>query len=194
MRNWDWWKFCVQVNWLYQIRQLKVPSQHAITPIWWLSNPLGQVIHLISHICLYLPHLSRLLPASLSSSARCKSVWMPHANLPDTLVDCTGVSKYFQMLWGPAAAKQCVRRLHKSILRCSWKQLQLWRCIQGPPSRIVKFWGSWYLCTGMQETSRESEPSVQLCGRPGAVFSQQSLLEFHRQKVFCLSHSSLLQS
>ena len=35
------------------------------------------------------------------TSAKCKSVWRPYANLPDTLVALTSAFKYFQMLPGP---------------------------------------------------------------------------------------------
>jgi len=67
-------------------------------------------------------------------SAKCRSVRKPHPSLPDTPVDLTSASKYFQMLPGPPGAKQSALRLCKSILRCSWRQLQLWRCIQDATS------------------------------------------------------------
>jgi len=85
------------------------------------------------------------------TSAKCKLVRKPHTNLSDTLVNCTSAYKYFQMIPVPTGAKQRPLRLYKSILRCSWKHLQLWRCIQDAPSGIVKF--------GAAETS------VQICGR-----------------------------
>ena len=72
----------------------------------------------------------RMTPAIVTTSAKCKSVWKPYANLPDTLVALTSTSKYFQMLPAPPGALQCVLRLYKSILRCFCKHLQLWRCIQ----------------------------------------------------------------
>jgi hypothetical protein len=64
------------------------------------------------------------------SSAICKSVWKPHANFPDTTVDLTSASKYFQILPGPPGARHSAVRLCQSILRCFRKHLQLWRCIQ----------------------------------------------------------------
>jgi hypothetical protein len=64
------------------------------------------------------------------SSAKCKSVQKPHANLPDTPVALTSASKYFEMLPGPPGALQNALRLWKSILRCYWKHLQLWMSIQ----------------------------------------------------------------
>jgi len=67
-------------------------------------------------------------------SAKCKSVQMPQANLPDTAADLTSASKYFQMLPGPPGAEQSALRLHTSILRGFWKHLQLWRCIQHAPT------------------------------------------------------------
>jgi len=64
------------------------------------------------------------------TSAKCKSVRKPHANLPDTPVDLIGAPKWFQMLPGPPGAKQSALGLWESILRRFWKHLQLWRCIQ----------------------------------------------------------------
>jgi len=55
----------------------------------------------------------------LTSSAKCKSVRKPHANLPDTPVALTSASKYFQILSGPPGALQSALRLCKSVLRCS---------------------------------------------------------------------------
>jgi len=52
-------------------------------------------------------------------SGKCKSVQMPHPNYPDTPVDLTSASKYFQMLPGPPEAKYSALRLCKCILRCS---------------------------------------------------------------------------
>jgi len=93
----------------------------------------------------------------------------------------------FSLLTG---ALQCALRLCKSILRCSSKHLQLWRCIQDATRltiRIVKCCSSGELCTGLPETSRAAETSAQvcwrlleqlrlllkLCGRLGAIFPQQ---------------------
>jgi len=128
------------------------------------------------------------------SSAKCNSVRKPHRILPDTPGDLTSASKYFQTLPDPPGAKLSALRVCKSILRCSWKHLQLWRCIQDAPSRIVKFWSSWDLCADLRETSREAETAAQLYGilrerpRPlrssagdnlDAVFSQQWFLHNH---------------
>ena len=66
----------------------------------------------------------------MSTSAKCKSVRRPHPNLQDTPVDLTGAPKEFQMLPGLPGAKQSALRLSKSILKCSGKNLQFWRCIQ----------------------------------------------------------------
>ena len=98
------------------------------------------------------------------SSAKSKSVQKPHAHLLDTPVALTSALKYFQMLPGPPGALQCALRLFKSILRCFWKYVQLWRCIQDATRltiRIFKFWSCWDLYTGLQETLRASETSVQ---------------------------------
>jgi hypothetical protein len=64
------------------------------------------------------------------TSARCKSVQKPHANLPDTPVDLTSAPKSFQILPGPPGANWGALRLCKSILRCTWNLLQFSKCIQ----------------------------------------------------------------
>jgi len=141
-----------------------------------------------------------------AASAECNSVWKPHAILSDTPGDLTIASKSFQTLPDPPGAKQSALRLCKSILRCSWKHLQLWRCIQDAPSRIVKFWSSWDLCTDVQETSREAETATQLCGilqarlAPLCSCAGDLMPYSHRigsyitTRHFVLSYSSLLQS
>ena len=70
------------------------------------------------------------ISSSLCSSAKCKPVWKTHTTLPDNPVALTSASKYFQVLPGPPAAVQCALKLCKRILKCSWKRLQLRRCIQ----------------------------------------------------------------
>jgi len=42
--------------------------------------------------------------------------------------------------------------------------------------------------------SREAVTSAQICGKLGAVFSEQFYLEFHNHQTLSLSYSSLLQS
>jgi hypothetical protein len=49
--------------------------------------------------------------AGCITSAKRKSVWKPHANLPDTPVKFTSAFKYFQMFTGPPGAKQSTLRL-----------------------------------------------------------------------------------
>jgi len=150
---------------------------------------------LIEHgLHVYLPTLSisasRCISELTRLSAKCNLVRKPHANLPGTPVALTSAAKYLQMLPAPPGALQCALGLCKSIPRCSWKHLQLWRCIQDATRltiRIVKFWSCWNLCTGLQGTSRSTETSAQLCRRLweqlrplrklcrrlGAKFSQQ---------------------
>jgi len=115
------------------------------------------------------------------------------------------------MLPGPHGALQCALGLYKSILRCSWKHLQLWRCIQDATRltiRIVIFWSCWDPCAGVRKTSRAAKMSAQvyrrlqehlrpphrLHGKLGARFSQQWFLGFHNNKACCLLYPSLLQS
>ena len=140
------------------------------------------------------------------SSAKCNSVRKPHAILPDTPGDLTSTSKYFQTLPGPPGAKQSDLRLCKSIFGCSWKHLQLWRCIPDAPSRIVKFRNSWDLCADLRETSKEAETAGQLCRilrEPlRLLFSSVAHLmpyshssgSYITTRHFVLSFSSLLQS
>jgi len=65
-----------------------------------------------------------------STSAKCTSVWKPHRYLPDTPVNVISTSRSLHVLPGLPGAKLSAFRLCKSILRCSWKLPQLWRCIQ----------------------------------------------------------------
>jgi len=146
---------------------------------------------------------NKMLP---SAAAKCNSVRKPHAILPDTPGDLTSASKYFHTLPDHPGDKQSALRLCKSIPRCSWKHLQLWRCIQEDPSRIVKFRSSWDLCADLRKTSREGETAVQLCGvlrvgpRPlrssaGAMIQySHNSGSYISTRHFVLSYSSLLQS
>jgi len=80
-----------------------------------------------------------LSPSSYTALARttpsenCKSVRKPHTNHFDTPVALSSASQYFQMLPGPPGAKQSGLKRCQSILRCSWRHQQLWRCIEDPP-------------------------------------------------------------
>jgi len=65
-----------------------------------------------------------------AASAKCKLGWKQHTIHPDTPNDLTSASKYFEMLPDPLRTKESALRLCKSILRCSWNHLKLWRCIQ----------------------------------------------------------------
>jgi len=69
MRNWDLRDVRVRVNLPSPIRQVRVPIRCVITPIYGLSNPIRQVVPLISHIRSYPPHRSHLHPPSLSFSS-----------------------------------------------------------------------------------------------------------------------------
>jgi len=64
---------------------------------------------------------------------KCEPVRKTHAVLPDSLVDPTGASIYFQILPATSGAIQSALRLCSSILRCFWKHLMLWRCMQHAP-------------------------------------------------------------
>jgi len=59
------------------------------------------------------------------STAKCKSVLKLHTILPDTPVDHTGASMYFQILPGPPGAKHSALRLYKSNLRYSFWDSQI---------------------------------------------------------------------
>jgi len=58
------------------------------------------------------------LKITKNTLAECKSVWKPHANLPDTPVALTSLSYSFQMLTDPPGALQSALRLCKRIPRC----------------------------------------------------------------------------
>jgi len=137
-----------------------------------------------------IPMLGHLaLTLMLPTWSKCKSVRKPRADLPDTLVDLTSAFKYFQILPGPPGALQCALRLFKSILRCSWKHMQLWTWHSG----CYKIWligesnfkaavTSAQVCGRLREQLQTSaqlcgrlveqlQTSVQLCGRLSAVSS-----------------------
>jgi hypothetical protein len=155
--------------------------------------------------------ISRNAGDDIPTSAKCKLVRKPHANLRDTSVFINSALKYIQMLQGPPGALQCAFRLCKSIIRCSWKHLLLWWCIQDATRltiKIVQLWRFWDFCADLQETWRVAETSAQvcgrlpeplrslhkLCGRLGVIFSTQWFLEFHNDKAYCLSYLSLSQT
>jgi hypothetical protein len=64
------------------------------------------------------------------TSAKCNSVRKPYINLSDTPVALASASKYFQKLPAPPRVLHNALRPCKSILTCSWKNLQWWRYIQ----------------------------------------------------------------
>ena len=113
------------------------------------------------------------------------------------------------MLPDPPGAKQCSLTVCKSIHRCSWKHLKLWRCIQNATKltiRIVKFWSSWVRYTDLQETSRSTETPAKLCGslreqlRLPCTTAGEMVLSFESSGSytttghFVISYSSLLLS
>jgi len=123
------------------------------------------------------------------TSAKCKSVQKPYANLPDTPVALTSASKYFQMLPGLPGALWSALRLSKRFPGGSRKHLQLWRCYQdgtrfdyedgqiwGLLSPLYRLAGdcesSGDSCAALRETSRAAETAAQLCRILGAVISQ----------------------
>jgi hypothetical protein len=141
-----------------------------------------------------------------TKSAKCNSVWKPHSILPDTWGDLSSASEYFQMLPDAPGAKQSAFRLCKSILRCFWKHMQLWRSIQDTPLRRVKFWSSWDLCADLWDNSRQADASVELCGMlqevPKPPCSSEGDFMLCSRSIgsdintmhFILAYSSLLQS
>jgi len=112
----------------------------------------------------------------------------------DTPVDHTSASPQFHIYPRSPVAKQSALRLDKSILRCYWKQLQLWSCIQGAPYRIQTYWRGRVYSTCLRETSRAAETAVQLYRKLGGVFSQQWLLGFQNHMAFHLSYWSWIKS
>jgi len=55
-------EFRVRVNWPSPIWQVRVPIRRELTPIRGLSNPIRQLLPLISHIRSYRPYHSHLHP------------------------------------------------------------------------------------------------------------------------------------
>jgi len=111
---------------------------------YFLYDPLSHTFHRSSDVVF-----------REETSAKCISVRKPLANLPHTPVDLTSASMYFQMLPGHSGALQSDLRLCKSILRCSWKHLQLWRCIQYAMRldyEDSQIWSSRDLCAAPRET------------------------------------------
>jgi len=106
-----------------------------------------------------------------------------YANHPDTPVALVSASKYCHMLQTPPGALQSALRLCKSILTCSWKHLQCWRCIQDS-ARFYYYDGQ------ILELLRPA----QVGGKLGAVLSHQWFLAFLNHKAFHRSYWSLLQS
>jgi len=64
------------------------------------------------------------------TTAQCQSIQRSHASHLDSPVVLTLAPEFLQALPGPPAAIQSALRLYKSILRCSWKHVQLWRGIR----------------------------------------------------------------
>jgi len=100
--------------------------------------------------------LLAFLPLRSPTSAKCKSVWKPHANLPDTPVDLTSASKYFQMLPGPLELSRVLSDSAKAYSgapesTCSYGGA--FTMLRDLTYRIVKFWSSWDHCTALRETS-----------------------------------------
>jgi len=119
------------------------PDPAVITPRRGLLNPIWQVVPLISHSRSYPPYCSHIHHPSLCSSGKNISVraeWLRQSGRTQSEPSETPRWRITQR---PASIPRvalhiAVRsqfrrfslRLCKSILRCSWKHLQLWRCIQ----------------------------------------------------------------
>ena len=112
------WRFSLLNVLLFEVTVQNRRWMQAMIKLW--RNPA--FVKLYSYLAVESHTVSRL--------AKCKSVRKSYAILPDTPVALTSASKCFQMLPAPPGALQSALRLCKSILRCSWKHLQLWRCIQ----------------------------------------------------------------
>jgi hypothetical protein len=130
------------------------------------------------------------------SSAKCKSVRKPDPQLQESPVALTSTSKYFQILPGLLAALQCALRFCKSIHRCCWKQLQLWKCIQNATRltiTMVKLQSHWDHCTRLWESSRGSETSVQALQENWCHTLMPVVLSISQPKAIHSSYSSFFQ-
>ena len=143
-------------------------------------------------------------------STECKSVWKHHAHLPDTSVNLTCASIFFQLLPGPPWTEEmCSQTPHEQCqmlleapavieMHSGWSNIWPIRqsnsgTAQTSAQVCRRLWGETETSDpALQETSREAQTSAQLGGRLGAVFSQQCILGFHKVKAFHLSYSSLL--
>jgi hypothetical protein len=109
------------------------------------------------------------------------------------------------MLIAPPGGLHCAVTHSKSIGWYSWKPLHSLRCIQDAnrfPIQTVKDWNMWNISSGLHGTlgavqtpaqvywrHREQLRSLsKLCGRIGAIFSQQWFLRFPNHKSFHLSY------
>jgi len=97
-------------------------------------------------------HFIDLNVMMLCISAQCKSVWKPHANLPDNPVNHTSAANHFQICWGPPGAKQSALRLYHSILRCFFPDNQILELLRPQRRYMGDIESSWNLCAALQET------------------------------------------
>jgi hypothetical protein len=123
-------------SWIYTVvKEYSESGCVLYTHIRWataIDNLLAseEVLWICFHGVRECARLLRVNIDGMTTLAKSTSFQKPHANLPDTPVALTSGSKYVQMLWGPPGEFQSALRLCKSILWCSWKDLQLWMCIQ----------------------------------------------------------------
>jgi len=124
------------------------------------------------------------LKITKNTSAECKSVRKPHANLPDTPVALTSLSYPFQLLTDPPGPLQSALRLCKRIPRCYWKHLQVWMCIQDTTrvdykdSQIVEWLRPPHWSGG------DLVPSLQPCSSQNSICTNHVAYHIH----LCYSH------
>jgi len=122
-----WWQT------IYMILRLQVSSilQCKLSSCQSKCLELFHAIERFESTCME-PHQAwtMICKVSLLTSAKCNSVQKPYPTLQDTPVALTSASKYFQLLPAPPGALQSALRLCKSIVKCCWKHLHWWRCIQ----------------------------------------------------------------
>jgi len=100
------------------------------TNILWCSNSEYGVQFCTVYIVIAMATIMKWRHLGLLWSAKCIPFQKPHANLPDTWANLSGISKFFLMLPDSTRAKHSTSIPCKSILSCYWNHLQLWLCIQ----------------------------------------------------------------
>jgi len=103
---------------------------------------------------------------AVQTSAKCQSVWKPNPNLPHSPIALTSASKYSQMLQCSPGELQCpliLARAFSGLPDSTGSRWSAFMMLWDLTIRIIKHCSSWYLCSGLQETSDGAQTTAQLC-------------------------------